>query len=43
MTLPEVPNSASVPEAVEAPRRTCTLSPTASAICEATVRLQINS
>ena len=41
--MPAVPNSASTPEAPTAPRRTATLSPTASAICEATVRFQMSS
>jgi hypothetical protein len=44
MVLPEVANSASLPEpAATAPSRTWTLSPTASFIWEATVRFQTSS
>ena len=43
ITVPAVPNSASRPSAAVAPSRTETVSPRASAICEATVRFQTSS
>ena len=43
ITVPAAENSASRPEAVTAPRRTVTVSPTASIIWLATVRRQISS
>ena len=39
--MPDAENSASVPSAAAAPRRTVTVVPVASAICDANVRCQI--
>ena len=43
ITVPDAENSASRPVGVVVPRRSETVSPLASAICEATVRFQIRS
>ena len=42
IVVPEAANSASVPSAAVAPSRTVTVVPVASAICDASVRCQIN-
>ena len=43
ITRPEAENTTSSPEAAAPPSRTVTLRPSASFICEATVRIQISS